>query len=222
MPTRISHWIDGAVVAGTSGRVGPVFNPATGEQTGEVDLASAAEVDARRRLGRRGGRRVARGVAVAAGGGAVRLPRAAARAHRRAGRGHHQRARQGARRRPGRGGPRPGERRVRHRHPAPAQGRVLRAGLGRGRRLLDPPAARRGRRHHPVQLPGDGAAVDVHDRDRLRQRVHPQAEREGPVGGAVPGPALAGGRPAGRRVHGGQRRPGGGRRDPGPPATSPR
>ena len=45
MASRISHWIDGATVAGTSGRVGPVFNPATGEQTGEVDLASAAEVD---------------------------------------------------------------------------------------------------------------------------------------------------------------------------------
>src|SRR4051812_24259193 len=46
MVTRISHWIDNAVVPGTSGRSGPVFNPATGEQTGEVDLASAAEVDA--------------------------------------------------------------------------------------------------------------------------------------------------------------------------------
>jgi malonate-semialdehyde dehydrogenase (acetylating)/methylmalonate-semialdehyde dehydrogenase len=42
---RISHWIDGRVVAGTSGRVGPVFNPATGEQQAEVDLADAAEVD---------------------------------------------------------------------------------------------------------------------------------------------------------------------------------
>jgi malonate-semialdehyde dehydrogenase (acetylating) / methylmalonate-semialdehyde dehydrogenase len=41
---RISHWIDGAVVPG-QGRFGPVYNPATGEQTGEVDLASAAEVD---------------------------------------------------------------------------------------------------------------------------------------------------------------------------------
>jgi malonate-semialdehyde dehydrogenase (acetylating)/methylmalonate-semialdehyde dehydrogenase len=45
MSTRISHWIDGAVVAGTSGRTSPVFNPATGLQTADVDLASAAEVD---------------------------------------------------------------------------------------------------------------------------------------------------------------------------------
>jgi malonate-semialdehyde dehydrogenase (acetylating)/methylmalonate-semialdehyde dehydrogenase len=43
---RISHWIGGAPGAGTSGRVGPVFNPATGEQIAEVDLASAAEVGA--------------------------------------------------------------------------------------------------------------------------------------------------------------------------------
>jgi malonate-semialdehyde dehydrogenase (acetylating)/methylmalonate-semialdehyde dehydrogenase len=43
---RITHWIGGAPTAGTSGRVGPVYNPATGEQTGEVDFASAAEVDA--------------------------------------------------------------------------------------------------------------------------------------------------------------------------------
>jgi malonate-semialdehyde dehydrogenase (acetylating) / methylmalonate-semialdehyde dehydrogenase len=43
---RISHWIDGRPVAGTSGRQGPVFNPALGEQTGVVDFASDAEVDA--------------------------------------------------------------------------------------------------------------------------------------------------------------------------------
>ena len=44
--TRIPHWIDGARVDGTSGRTGPVFNPAAGVQTGAVDLASAEEVDA--------------------------------------------------------------------------------------------------------------------------------------------------------------------------------
>ncbi len=45
MSERISHWIDGAVVAGTSGRTSAVYNPATGLQTGEVELASAAELD---------------------------------------------------------------------------------------------------------------------------------------------------------------------------------
>ena len=42
---RISHWIDGKVVPSTSGNSAPVYNPATGEQTGAVDLASPAEVD---------------------------------------------------------------------------------------------------------------------------------------------------------------------------------
>jgi malonate-semialdehyde dehydrogenase (acetylating) / methylmalonate-semialdehyde dehydrogenase len=44
--TRIAHWIDGARVEGSSGRSGPVYNPATGVQTGEVDFASVEEVDA--------------------------------------------------------------------------------------------------------------------------------------------------------------------------------
>src|SRR5215207_4715834 len=43
---RISHWIGGRTVEGASGRSGPVFNPATGEQQAEVDLASVEEVDA--------------------------------------------------------------------------------------------------------------------------------------------------------------------------------
>ena len=42
---RISHWIDGARVPGSSGRTGPVYNPAQGRQTGEVDFASVEEVD---------------------------------------------------------------------------------------------------------------------------------------------------------------------------------
>ncbi|MBN8914162.1 MAG: CoA-acylating methylmalonate-semialdehyde dehydrogenase [Rhizobiales bacterium] len=46
MPTQISHFIGGKLVAGTSGRTAPVYNPATGAQTGEVPLASAAEVRA--------------------------------------------------------------------------------------------------------------------------------------------------------------------------------
>ena len=42
---RINHWINGAPAAGESGRSGPVFNPAVGVQTGEVDFASPEEVD---------------------------------------------------------------------------------------------------------------------------------------------------------------------------------
>ncbi|MBK9178036.1 MAG: CoA-acylating methylmalonate-semialdehyde dehydrogenase [Acidimicrobiales bacterium] len=43
---HIGHWIGGRRVDGTSGRAGPVFDPATGEQRAEVALASTAEVDA--------------------------------------------------------------------------------------------------------------------------------------------------------------------------------
>ncbi len=42
---QIQHWIDGSLTAGVSSRVGPVFNPATGEQTGEVALANGDDVD---------------------------------------------------------------------------------------------------------------------------------------------------------------------------------
>src|SRR5919109_90450 len=42
---RISHWIGGQSVAGESGRSGPVYNPALGVQTKEVDFASVEEVD---------------------------------------------------------------------------------------------------------------------------------------------------------------------------------
>ena len=42
----INHWIGGKRVAGASGRSGPVFNPATGQQTGAVDFASVEEVAA--------------------------------------------------------------------------------------------------------------------------------------------------------------------------------
>src|SRR5881392_1656139 len=44
--TRIPHWIGGRRVDGGSGRSGPVYNPATGRQTGAVDFATAEEVNA--------------------------------------------------------------------------------------------------------------------------------------------------------------------------------
>ena len=42
---RISHWIDGKVFEGNSGRSGVVFDPATGQQQAAVDLADVADVD---------------------------------------------------------------------------------------------------------------------------------------------------------------------------------
>lgn len=41
----ISHWIDGAERASTSGRTAPVFNPATGAVQAHVALADQAEID---------------------------------------------------------------------------------------------------------------------------------------------------------------------------------
>ncbi len=51
-----------------------------------------------------------------------------------------------------------------------------RAGRRRGD---DPPAGRRVRRDRAVQLPGDGPVLVPAVRDRVRQRVHPQAVRAG-------------------------------------------
>ena len=42
---QIGHWINGAHVAGTSGRTADVFNPATGEVQAQVALASQEEMD---------------------------------------------------------------------------------------------------------------------------------------------------------------------------------
>ncbi|HEX3219321.1 MAG TPA: CoA-acylating methylmalonate-semialdehyde dehydrogenase [Candidatus Limnocylindria bacterium] len=43
---RVNHWIGGQRVPGSSGRSGPVYNPATGELARHVDFASVEEVDA--------------------------------------------------------------------------------------------------------------------------------------------------------------------------------
>src|SRR3954451_18254054 len=42
----IHHWIGGRTVEGTSGRSGPVYNPAKGVQSGAVDFATVEEIDA--------------------------------------------------------------------------------------------------------------------------------------------------------------------------------
>ncbi|KAF1021455.1 MAG: putative 3-oxopropanoate dehydrogenase [Paracidovorax wautersii] len=46
MTATIAHWISGARAAATSGQQLPVYNPATGAVTGQVQLASHADVDA--------------------------------------------------------------------------------------------------------------------------------------------------------------------------------
>ena len=211
----IGHFIAGKPVAGTSGKFGDVFNPAAGE----VIRPRRA---GRRRRGEQGRRRRRRRLA-----GLGRHPAAAPRprhvqAEGTAGarpprtlRDHHRRARQGAVGRRWRGAARPRGGGVRLRHPASAEGRVHRSGRHRHRRLVDPPAARRGRRHHAVQLPADGAAVDDPGGARLRQLLHPEAVGEGPVRVAEARRAAGRGRRAGRRVPGGAGRARGGRGDPG-------
>jgi malonate-semialdehyde dehydrogenase (acetylating) / methylmalonate-semialdehyde dehydrogenase len=42
---RVSHWINGAPSAGTSGRSGNIFDPATGAVARQVDFASVEDVD---------------------------------------------------------------------------------------------------------------------------------------------------------------------------------
>ena len=43
--TVIKHFVDGNTFEGSSGRTGKVFNPATGEETSKVNLASKADID---------------------------------------------------------------------------------------------------------------------------------------------------------------------------------
>src|SRR3954463_5433940 len=43
---RIQHWVGGARLNGSPDHSGPVYNPASGEQTGAVDFGGAAEGDA--------------------------------------------------------------------------------------------------------------------------------------------------------------------------------
>jgi malonate-semialdehyde dehydrogenase (acetylating)/methylmalonate-semialdehyde dehydrogenase len=45
-PVRLGHWIGGRAVPGEGNRLGDVFDPATGERSGQVPLGGAAEVDA--------------------------------------------------------------------------------------------------------------------------------------------------------------------------------
>jgi malonate-semialdehyde dehydrogenase (acetylating)/methylmalonate-semialdehyde dehydrogenase len=42
---RVSLWIDGRKTLGISGRTAPVFNPATGQRSADVELASVSEVN---------------------------------------------------------------------------------------------------------------------------------------------------------------------------------
>jgi malonate-semialdehyde dehydrogenase (acetylating)/methylmalonate-semialdehyde dehydrogenase len=209
---RLPMWIGGRAHAPTTTRYGEVTNPATGEVVRHVPFANAADVDA-----------AVRSAEAAFGTWRAAPPLRRARvmmrfrelmdAHKKdlakivtqehgktladAGGLDHARHR---------------GRRVRDGHPAPSQGRAQRERRHRRRHVVDPPAARRVRGHHAVQLPGDGPDVDVPDRDRLRQHVHPEAFRARPDAVVAHGRAAQGSRFARRRVQRRARRQGGRRR----------
>ena len=92
----------------------------------------------------------------------------------------------------------PARRRVHRVRQQPAADGLRRRPRGEpGRRVPhDPIPARRGRRHHPVQLPVDGAAVDDPDRSRLRQRLRAEAVGADAAERPRARPAARRGRPA--------------------------
>ncbi len=195
-PGRVSHWINGRGVVGTSGREGAVYDPATGRLTRHVDFASADELAA----------------AVAAAKAAFPAWRATSlskksdilfkirnlvESHR------HELAA----------------------HLTAEHGKVPSDALGEIARGLEnlefatgiPSLLKGGYSEQvstgvdvyqirqplgvvagitPVQLPGHGPDVDVRHRDRVREHVHPQALGEGPVGLDLPRGAARRGRRA--------------------------
>ena len=220
--TRISHWIGGRSVPGTSGRTSPVFNPATGRQTGALDLATVEEVDQ----------------AVQAAKQAFESWRTVSLAKRaelffNIRELVHERREEVAK------------------ILTSEHGKVLSDAMGevtRGLEVIEfccglptllksefseqastgidvysirqPLGVVAG--HHAVQLPGDGADVDVGAGDRVRQHVRAEAVGEGSVGVDLDGRAAEGGRPARRRVQRRARRQGRGRRGARASRTSPR
>ena len=211
----IEHFINGSRVADGT-RHGDVWNPSQGEVQATVSLGTAADPAKgdRRRPGRPAG--LGRDQPAAPRPRHVQFQGAGRSQYERARRAARQRAWQGHRRRQGRHSARAGSDRILLRHPARAEGRIYPRRRPRHRRLFDAPAARHRRRHHPVQLPGDDPDVDVRRGDRLRQRLHPEAQRTRPVGPGAPRRADAGSGPSRRHPERRPWRQGNGRRDPRP------
>ena len=46
MTKHVTHWIGGKPWDGEAGRHGDIYDPATGQVSGQVDFATPAEVDA--------------------------------------------------------------------------------------------------------------------------------------------------------------------------------
>ena len=180
MSYRIDNFIDGGTTESRSERFGAIFNPATGQQQGAPSF-SAPPMSVPRRLPAPSaplltGPRPRPG----AGPGAVSLQGADGAAQGRAGPAHQPRARQGLLRCPGeltRG--------LEVVEFACGIPHLLRGALPqRGpwcRQPLHDAAGGGLRRHHAVQLPGHGAALDVPGGPWPAANLHPQALREGSV-----------------------------------------
>ncbi|GAA3101931.1 hypothetical protein GCM10020254_54390 [Streptomyces goshikiensis] len=201
----VNHWIGGKTVEGASGNYGPVTDPATGEVTTQVALASAAEVDAAVQVAKEAFQTWGQS-SLAARTKVLFAYRALLDANRDAIAelitAEHGKVHSDALGEVARG---TGDRRAGLWDHHAAQGRALHVRVEPRGRLLDPPAARRGRGHHPVQLPGDGPDVDVPAGRGLRKHLHPQAEREGPLRLQQAGRADERGRSARRRAERGAR-----------------
>ena len=196
----LEHFIGGKSVAGTSGLLGPIYDPARGIQTASVPLASEAEVDA--------AVEVATEAAADWGAGsfssraavlfrfrdlvAQAAPDLAAAVTAEHGKVLSDAAGEVAR----------GLENIEFACGLPhlLKGSMSTRGLDGGRRAQCARTPRCGGGDHAVQLPGDGAAVDDGQRARLWQCVHPQTIREGPLALASPGRAGSRGRVARRRA----------------------
>ena len=214
----VGHLIHGRPVPG---RAGASPRPRPGDRPGD----EAGRARERRRGG--GGRRLGRRRLPRLGGDAAGAPRpghvpvqAARRgARRRARRPRHVGARQGPVRRAGVHRPRPRDRGVRLRDPAPPQGRVLRGASGPGidsYTLRQPLGVCAGITpfNFPAMVPMWMFPVAI----ALRQHLRPQAFGARPVDRPAARGAAHRGRAPARRPQRGERRQGGGRRAPRPPA----
>ena len=211
---NIGHFIGGQEVPGSSGRVADVFQPMTGEVIGQVALASKAEL-----------RKAVENAKAAQPAWAATNPQRRARVMMKfldlVTREMNSLAELLAR--------------EHGKTIADAKGDIQRGfevvefacgiphllkgefteGAGPGdRHVLDPPAPRRRRRHHAVQLPGDDPDVEVRPGDRLRQRLHPEAVRARSGRADAAGRTDDRGRTSGRHPQRRQRRQGSGRCDP--------
>ena len=170
----IGHFIGGREVKGTSGKFADVFEPMTGEVQAKVALASKAELraaveNAKAAQPEWAATNPQRRVRVM-----MKFLELVARDNDKLGRIAGAGTRQDVSRRQGRHSAWRGGRGVRDRHSSADEGRIHRRRRPRHRPLLDAPAARRRRRHHAVQFPGDDPDVEIRARDRLRQRLHPE------------------------------------------------